>query len=302
VPRCLLQSRAAGLGAIKELTAQLRLVTTQRILTSRALSSSIAWETPTSASLALTASLMMWAWRFQWEQLAEHFGTQSRAQGARLKGNDCMAVLQARADFAFGARFRAFVIPSISREEQRAAAWWRLCCVGWPFFCLRLHVCAPQGKGRPVERHCLGLLHRRYAGRPQRFVQPLASIFLTNLLPRLPDSLISGPRAAAFSGLFGGVFLAVIEGINIGLQKYMSPNSQMQQVSFFPVHISRNVDCHADVQEQIRMVREQQERMQAEGISPPEPSWWQKMLMGDQMQQPQPQPESENFASDFDDE
>jgi hypothetical protein len=32
------------------------------------------------------------------------------------------------------------------------------------------------------------------------------------------------------SGLFGGVFLAVIEGLNLGLQKYFSPNSQMQQV------------------------------------------------------------------------
>ena len=76
----------------------------------------------------------------------------------------------------------------------------------------------------------------------------------------------------------------------------------MQQVNFFLVHISRNVDCHADVQEQIRMVREQQERMQAEGISPPEPSWWQKMLMGDQMQPPPPQQQAENFAADFDDE
>jgi hypothetical protein len=32
------------------------------------------------------------------------------------------------------------------------------------------------------------------------------------------------------SGLFGGVFLAVIEGLNLGLQKYFSPNSQMNQV------------------------------------------------------------------------
>ena len=50
------------------------------------------------------------------------------------------------------------------------------------------------------------------------------------------------------------------------------------------------------------MVREQQERMQAEGVSPPEPSWWQKMLMGDQMQQQQQQQQSEPFSSDFDDE
>ncbi len=49
------------------------------------------------------------------------------------------------------------------------------------------------------------------------------------------------------------------------------------------------------------MVREQQERMQAEGISPPEPSWWQKLLMGDQGQQPQLPQQSETFAADFDD-
>ena len=34
------------------------------------------------------------------------------------------------------------------------------------------------------------------------------------------------------------------------------------------------------VQEQIRMARDMQERMQAEGAAPPEPAWWQKMLEG----------------------
>jgi hypothetical protein len=59
-------------------------------------------------------------------------------------------------------------------------------------------------------------------------------------LPYLPDTFNSGPRAAAFSGLFGGVFLAVIEGINLGLQKYMSPNSQMQQVTVIGASTSCN--------------------------------------------------------------
>jgi hypothetical protein len=65
--------------------------------------------------------------------------------------------------------------------------------------------------------------------------------------------------------------------------------------------MSRNAHADANIQEQIKMVREQQERMQAEGISPPEPSWWQKLLMGDQGQQPQLPQQSETFAADFDD-
>ena len=100
--------------------------------------------------------------------------------------------------------------------------------MGRPFFCIRLHVCASQGKGRPVERNRFGLLYGCHVGRPQWFVLSQIPVSLDSA--GVSHALNSGPRAAAFSGLFGGVFLAVIEGINIGLQKYMSPNSQMQQV------------------------------------------------------------------------
>jgi hypothetical protein len=57
----------------------------------------------------------------------------------------------------------------------------------------------------------------------------------------------------------------------------------------------------AVVQEQMRIVRETQERMAAEGVAPPEPTWWQKMLAPEQMQQQQQQL-PERFSTDFDDE
>ena len=79
-----------------------------------------------------------------------------------------------------------------------------------------------------MERNRFGLLYGCHVGCPQWFVQSQSPCSLDSA--GVSHVFNSGPRAAAFSGLFGGVFLAVIEGINIGLQKYMSPNSQMQQV------------------------------------------------------------------------
>ena len=51
-----------------------------------------------------------------------------------------------------------------------------------------------------------------------------------NCAGALSHTRAAGPRAAFASGCFGGIFLAVIEGIQIGLQKFMSPNSPMMQV------------------------------------------------------------------------
>lgn len=134
----------------------------------------------------------------------------------------------------------------------------------------------------------------------------LSAIVQHNYLPcvvQLHEPAL-GPKAAAMSGLFGGVFLAVIEGLNLGLQKYFSPNSQMQQVSFARYLSDQSIVTNlpdAAVQEQMRVMREAQERMQAEGIPPPEPTWWQKMIAPDQMQQPQQQQPAQ-FSTDFDDE
>ena len=51
----------------------------------------------------------------------------------------------------------------------------------------------------------------------------------------------------------------------------------------------------------MKIMREAQDRMTAEGVAPPEPTWWQKMLAPEQMQQQQ-QPLPERFSTDFDDE
>jgi hypothetical protein len=50
------------------------------------------------------------------------------------------------------------------------------------------------------------------------------------------------------------------------------------------------------------MAREMQERMQAEGVAPPEPTIWQKLFMGDQTQQQQQHQQPDRFIADFDDE
>jgi hypothetical protein len=50
------------------------------------------------------------------------------------------------------------------------------------------------------------------------------------------------------------------------------------------------------------MARDMQDRMLAEGASPPEPTWWQKMLTPDNMLPPQQQQQPERFSTDFDDE
>jgi hypothetical protein len=81
-----------------------------------------------------------------------------------------------------------------------------------------------------LERHRIGFLHRRHAGRSLRYVQAIPRPASAATHSKRVTPPLSGPKAAAMSGLFGGVFLAVIEGLNLGLQKYFSPNSQMNQV------------------------------------------------------------------------